>query len=332
MKLDRFRSTRGPLWSELESLVGDAKGKPERLGPRGLLRMGELYRSAAADLAFARSRWPDEALTTRLEALVARSRTLVYDAPTQRGTVRDFFLHGYWRRILERPIPLVVAALLLFGPMIATAVWAASDPGGASNFVPAGMEAITEPKQPGQDLGLSGPEQAQFSSEIFTNNIWVTFLAFVAGIVVALGTSAVLVYNGLFVGALAGLAFDAGNGVPFVELVIAHGVLELSCIVVAGAAGLRLGWALVAPGHRTRVDALRIEGRSAIELVIGTMPWLVLAGLVEGFVTPAGFGLVVNTTIGVLLGALYWVLALRLGGVARTESVPQRRALAFARR
>ena len=92
-------------------------------------------------------------------------------------------------------------------------------------------------------------------------------------------------------GVVGGLAIGSGNGRPFFELVTAHGVLELSCIVVAGAAGLRLGWAIIDPGNRTRGEALREEARAAIEIVLGTAPWLVVAGLVEGFLTPSGTGL-----------------------------------------
>ena len=92
-------------------------------------------------------------------------------------------------------------------------------------------------------------------------------------------------------GVVGGLAIGAGNGRPFFELVTAHGVLELSCIVVSGAAGLRLGWAIIDPGNRTRGEALREEARAAIEIVLGTAPWLVVAGLVEGFLTPSGTGL-----------------------------------------
>ena len=98
-----------------------------------------------------------------------------------------------------------------------------------------------------------------------------------------------------------------------VELIVPHGVLELSCIVVAGAAGLRMGWALVDPGRRPRGQALVTEARAAIELVLGTALWLVVAGLVEGFVTPLGIGVGPALAVGFGLGAVYWALVWRLG-------------------
>jgi uncharacterized membrane protein SpoIIM required for sporulation len=90
-------------------------------------------------------------------------------------------------------------------------------------------------------------------------------------------------------------------------------VLELSGIVVAGAAGLRMGWALIDPGNRTRGEALRSEARAAVEIVLGTAPWLVVAGLVEGFLTPAGAGLDAVLAVGLSLGAVYWGLVLWRG-------------------
>ena len=337
MNLERFTTDREPLWRELDGLVAAARGNAQRLGPERLLRLGQLYRGAAADLAFARRRWPSDPLVPKLDRLVNRARVLVYGAPVKRGSVRSFFGRDYWRRLMERPMLLVLAAVLLFGPMIVTAVWASADPAAASNFVPSGYEQITEPKSEGQDLGLTPGEEAAFSSQIFTNNIQVTFLAFAGGVLAGLGTAYILGYNGLFIGALTGLAFQAGNGVPFTELVIAHGVLELSCIVVSGAAGLRFGWAMIAPGHRPRIEATMDEARHGVEIILGTMPWLVIAGLVEGFVTPAGLGIVVNTIVGVALGALFWGLAFGLGRIRSEETdremaPAQSRALAFARR
>src|SRR5207302_1461837 len=90
-------------------------------------------------------------------------------------------------------------------------------------------------------------------------------------------------FNGVVLGAVAGLMIGAGNWVGFVDLVTGHGVLELSCIVVAGAAGLRLGWSIVDPGRRTRAASLTAEARRTIGIVLGTTPWLVVAGIVEGF-------------------------------------------------
>jgi uncharacterized membrane protein SpoIIM required for sporulation len=283
-------------------------------------RLGALYRASAADLALARRRFAGDPVVARLETLVTRSRPLVYDKARRGGSLAEFAATGYWRRVRERPGLLVVAALLLFGPWVLAAVWAVRDPGAASGVVPSQYRSVTEPRERDTDLGLTTDRQAAFSSEVFTNNIRVTLLAFAGGIAAGLGTAVLLVYQGVLFGAITGLSIWAGNGSFFFELVTAHGVLELSCVVVASAAGLRMGWALVSPGHRRRGVALATEARVAVEIVLGTAPWLVLAGLVEGFLTPRGLGLGPVIVIGVALGAAYWALVLWRGRPPRDDA------------
>jgi uncharacterized membrane protein SpoIIM required for sporulation len=306
--LDAFVATRGPSWGELETLVRAARNRPARLGADGVRRLGTLYREAAADLAIARRAYPGTPVVARLEELVRRARDLVYTTGSAGGTLREFVSHGYWRRVRERPLLLVCAIVLFFVPAFLAGYWAWRDPGAASGLVPGQFQSVTEPRTPGQDLGLSVDEQADMSAQIFTNNIRVTMLAFAGGMLFGLGTVFMLLYNGVVLGAVAGLAIGAGNGRPFFELVTAHGVLELSCIAVGGLAGLRLASGIVDPGNRPRSVALREEARAAVELVLGTAAWLVVAGLVEGFVTPAGTGLTTVLVVGFGLGVLYWGL------------------------
>jgi uncharacterized membrane protein SpoIIM required for sporulation len=155
------------------------------------------------------------------------------------------------------------------------------------------------------------------------NNIKVTAAAFAGGMTFGLLTVLSLVFNGVILGAVAGLLVGAGNWRTFVELVTAHGVLELSCIVVAGAAGLRLGWSLVEPGRLTRVESVIREARRAVGLVLGTAPWLVLAGIVEGFrATWSDLGLPVVVGVGLGLGLLYWGLVWTLGRGPTREPEP----------
>lgn len=315
MNVARFVGGRRLSWEELEGLAQEAGRRPERLGPVRIRRLGALYRAAAADLAYARRSFPGDPVVAQLETLVARTRNLVYDAPTRRLSALTFFGRDYWRLLLSRPLPLLLSALFLFGPWTLTAFWAIRDPGAAGGLAPREYHAVTEPRPEGADLELSPSEQAAFASQVFTNNIQVSLLAFAGGIALGVGTALVLVFNGALLGTVTGLAIGAGNARPFFELVTAHGVLELTCIVIAGAAGLRLGWALVEPGRRTRAAAVTDEARHAVLLVLGTAPWLVLAGIVEGTITPAGLGLPVVIAVGTALGILFWGLALWLGYV-----------------
>jgi uncharacterized membrane protein SpoIIM required for sporulation len=319
MNLERFVRERRTSWNELEGLIASARHRPERLGFDGVRRLGALYRAAAADLSLARRRWPDDPVRSQLETLVAGARQLVYHSEGRRRSALAFFARIYWQRVARAPGFLALSAALLFGPMVVGSLWGVNDPNGAIRFVPREYASVAEP-QPG-DAGRSLPVglRAAFSSAIFTNNVRVSFLAFAGGILLGLGTAAVLLFNGTLLGAIGGLAVQGGNGERLVELVSPHGVLELTCIVVAGAAGLRMGWAVVEPGRMRRVASLVAEARTAVEIVLGTAPWLVLAGLVEGFVTPTGIGLWPALVVGFGLGGAYGLLLWRLGRSPRVE-------------
>jgi uncharacterized membrane protein SpoIIM required for sporulation len=328
MRLDRFVEEREPQWLELEEKLRRARGRPERLGPDGVRRLARLYRAAAADLAVARQRFPGDPVVTRLESLVTRARPVVYSAEPRRAPLLEFFSTVYWRRVRERPLLIAAAWLLMIVPGVLALLWASSDPGSAAGLVP---EQFRHAGDAGGRALESGADQAAFSSGIFTNNIRVAFLAFAAGVLGGLGTAAVLVYNGVLVGTVLGLASGAGNGSRLVELVAPHGFLELSCIAVAAAAGFGLARAVIDPGPRTRAAALADEARRGAEVVLGTVPWLVVAGLVEGFVTPRRIGVGPALAVGIALASAYWLLVLWRGR-AREESgearTPLRAALA----
>src|SRR5690606_21220398 len=121
---------------------------------------------------------------------------------------------------------------------------------------------------------------------------------------------AILVLNGLNIGVAAGLFASAGQLPKFFGLILPHGLLELTAVVIAGGAGLQMGWAVLVPGDRTRPAALAEEGRRSVVLVIGTVAAFVVAGLIEGFVTPAPLPTLVRVAVGALVwGAfLLWVV------------------------
>ena len=286
-----------------------------------MLRLGTRYRAAAADLALARRSFPADPVVARLEQLVGRARSLVYEAPTRRGSVLRFFARDYWRLVAERPLALLVAAILLFAPAVLSASWALRDPGAAIGLVPEEFRRVTESERPWRDL--TPAEQANFTTTVFTNNIRVTLAAFAGGVTFGLLTAAILVFNGVLLGAVGGLMIGAGKVAGFLELVTAHGVLELTCVLVGGAAGLRLGWALVDPATLTRAQSAGREARRTVALAIGTAPWLVLAGFVEGNrARLAEAGVPVVVAVGFALGALFWGLVLWRGRATAGEEEP----------
>jgi uncharacterized membrane protein SpoIIM required for sporulation len=317
MRLDAFITARSDDWHELERLVAEAGRRPDRLPPARVLRLGALYRAAAADLSRLRRRAPGSPETARLEALVGNARHLVYSSRGRTQSILRFYATGYWRLIAARRKQLLIAFVLLFGSAALAALWAAHDPAAATGVVPGQFRPALQPGHPWHDM--SAGEQAAFTTAIFTNNIFVTLSAFAGGITGGIATAFALLYNGLLLGVIGGLMTEAGNGTGFVDLVTAHGVLELSCILVAGAAGLSLGWSIISPGLRTRRASLQREAKQCLLLVVGTAPWLVVAGIVEGNranLAESGLGAVIGTGVG--LGVIFWGLVLWRGR-ARSE-------------
>lgn len=306
MNRERFVSERRAGWEELERLVAGAGRRASSLGPAGVRRLGTRYRSAAADLALARRCFPGDPVVAALEARVGAARRLVYGGEHRALTVGRFLGTRYWQRVRERPALLLAAFLLLIGPGLLAGTWAVRDPARAEGLVPEPMRTVTS--RSSADFGLSADERAAASSQIMTNNIRVTFLTFAGGIAFAVGAAVVLIYNGMMLGAVTGLAIHVGNGRALFEFVLPHGVLELSCIMVAGAAGMRMGWALVAPGRRRRSEALKLEARAAVEVVVGTAAVLVLSGIVEGSLSTTGLDLAPALVVGFGLGAVFWLL------------------------
>jgi len=311
MNLDAFVRSREGAWTELDGLVRKARGRPERLGPDGVRQLGALYRGAVADLARGRSAAPGDPAVRTLEELVNRARATIYVGPPRQGSARQYLARGYWRSVREHGRFVVVAWALLLGSAALATIWAAHDPGAATGVVPGSIAGGGG--GPNKAIGLAAGQAAVLSIAIFTNNIGVTFASFASGILLGIGPAFSLLYNGLLLGAVVGIASATGHGTSAAELILPHGVLELSCIAVAAAAGMRMGWALVEPGSRGRVEALAATAPRSVLLVLATAPWLVLAGMVEGFVTPHHLPLPAAVAIGVGLAAPYWALVVWLG-------------------
>jgi uncharacterized membrane protein SpoIIM required for sporulation len=324
MNLERFESQRGPDWVRLDALLARGSGRRgrRRLGAGGVLELAALYRGAAADLAYARRRFPGDPVVARLEALVLRGRVAVYGRTGRRGSLRAFFARGYWRRLAERPAMVALAWVLLLVPAAAGAVWGLADPGAAVGLVPADFAGAADPPAEGRDFGAA--EGSVFATQVLVNNIQVTLAAFAGGLLFGVGTVFALVFNGLLLGTIGGLAFGAGNGEAFIRLISSHGPLELSCIVVGGVAGLRLGHSLIVPGSRTRLRSLQAEARRSVELAVGTAPWLVLCGFLEGLATGPEIPVVVQAALGLGLAALFWGLVVVRGRQSRARDLARR--------
>ena len=327
MNLNNFLNEGSETWSALERLLDRAGNRPERLGADGVLELGSRYRAAAADLALARRQFAGDPVLDRLEPLVLRARRAIYGERTRTGALREFLLRGYWRDVRAHRREVGVAAIAIFAPALLCAIWAVKDPTAVLAFVPKGFAAAASPHA--RHLSVSLSITAADPVAIPLHNILVTFLTFAAGVTFGLGTLLLLAYNGLTLGVLGGLTIQAGTFPVFVSYIVPHGLLELSCITVAGAAGLRLGGVLIDPGVRPRAQALREEARGAVLMLLGTAPWLIPAGLTEGLVTPRALPDGYALAIGCTLAGAYWgcvLLCGRRGSSARAGTSSQARA------
>jgi len=143
------------------------------------------------------------------------------------------------------------------------------------------------------------------SSIIMTNNLGVTFFAFSLGMLMGIGTGLILILNGLMLGVIAFVFHQHHYGIEFMSTVMIHGTIELSCIFIAGGAGFLLGDAFINPGDRFRKDALVQNGKEAVKLILGIVPWLAIAGIIEGFITPMDLSLPARMAVIIVTGTLF---------------------------
>lgn len=315
----RFVEERTRSWQELEHLLERTGGSDLRaLGVPGARKLGKLYRSVSNDLVRARSEQIDAAITDYLNDLVARSYAMVYaqNQSSRFGTLFRFFASGYPALVrAEAPMMFLSAFLLFGGAGLGAAVYAV-DPDARGVLVPEQHAEMTPDERIAEEEsgdGHGAGEAAQFSSFLFTHNIQVTFMVFALGITAGIGTAAMLFANGVPLGALAAEYHQAGHGLFFWAWILPHGIPELTAIVISGAAGLLLARGMLAPGRRRVRDALIHESKRAARLVVGTMPVLVLAGLIEGTISqlhaplmPYWIKLVFAAVVGV--GLYAWLL------------------------
>ena len=318
---------RREAWAAFTDLV--EKGRThglDRFSEAEVRAFGRLYRGVTADLARARTYGASPGLLEAVERWAGAGHNLLY-----RATGKAAIPLGRWiARALPREVrrhrrPVLLAALLLFGPMLASYAAVRDRPARARAIMPAEMMARAENTARGEInasyIEVSGAQRPALSSALITNNVRVSFLAFAAGLLAGAGTVLILVFNGVLLGAAFGLY--ANNEVLGVILafVSPHGVMELTAICLAAGAGLELGSALLVPGRRTRREALRERGRAGLSLVGGAVLLLIAAGLVEGFYSPSGLPIWAKFAFG---GATALLLAAYFGFAGRGASDPPR--------
>jgi uncharacterized membrane protein SpoIIM required for sporulation len=289
MNIQRWIARREPSWKQLDSLL-------QRVEKRGLKflnaaeihNLASLYRSVSADLARARTQQLGNLMVQNLQSLTSRSYAQIYQGSRRQEwrAIGEFYLWGFPAVVQQSRGYIALATLLL---VIAAAVsWrlAWQDPTYMAMLVPPELLSQVRDRQElwtGRILGI----EPFASTAIMINNIQVSFTALAGGMVAGLGTAYIMLFNGVFLGAIGALVGQNGLAYPFWAFVFPHGALELPAIFLAGGAGFLLARALLFPGRYRLIDALKLYGNQAAQLMFGVVPLLVIAGTIEGFFSPS---------------------------------------------
>ena len=334
----QFESDYGGAWAELDAALTALEGGRSR-GWRGFrkrsapdtpppdaARLALLYRSACEHLALARSRAYPVRLTSRLEALTERAHRLIYRrADYGIARLARLFQIDFPQRVRAHARYVLVAGLVFGLPLVLLGIATYVDPGFILTMHDAqtvrSYETMYGPgaQSIGRERGAD-TDWMMFGYYIM-NNISVAFQCFAGGIFLGIGSLYALAFNGIVAGSLAGYLTARGHGENFYSFVITHGAFELTAIVLAGAAGLRLGHALLAPGRRTRRAALELAARDTAVLVYGVIAMLVIAAGLEAFWSSARW---VTPVAKYTAGAAAWALVIAyLVGQGRPRALPR---------
>ena len=320
VEIDRYIAVHQASWDRLAHLTAKARRGVRRLEPGELDELVALYQRTSTHLSHARTNFRNTALTTRLTRLVAGASGVIYGkrARTLSG-LAEFFRTTFPAAVWDARRFVVVAALLTFLPVAAIGVWIANSDAALEASAP---DALREAyiNEDFESYYSSAPA-GQFATEVTVNNIQVSIFAFAAGIALCVGTAFILVFNGANLGVALGLFAAAGEQPKFWGLILPHGLLELTAVVIAGAAGLRLGWAIIAPGDRRRTEALADAGRRAVVIILGLVAAFITAGIIEGFVTGSSLPTAVRVGIGVTVEAAFLTYIVVQGRAAAARGI-----------
>jgi uncharacterized membrane protein SpoIIM required for sporulation len=295
---------RRPHWDRLSSLLAqsDASGL-DQLSRAELQEMALLYRQVAADLSVLRQDSTSRAYAQHVNQLLARAHHIIYSGRKTTFRALVLFLRDQYPAIFQRQVGYVVASLLIsagFG-LLGAAMTTAS-PEFMRHFVGPEMIATMERHEMWTSSVVSAAPLT--SSAIMTNNIFVSFMTYAGGILFGVGTLWFLFTNGIMLGVIGAACHHYSMSLALWSFVAPHGSLELPSILIAGAAGLRIGHSMLFPGALRWKDSVARGGIEATQLVSGIIPLLVVAGTLEGFFSPSHAPIWLKFTVGGLLFTL----------------------------
>ncbi len=286
------------------------------------------YRRLCQHLALAQERGYSSFLIDSLQQQALRGHQQLYRHRSRLGANLLSFILADFPRLVRAEWPFVlIAGLLFFGSLIGVGVLVHAFPELVYNLIPADqvreMQGMYDPVAGhlGRTTERAASEDWVMFGYYVMHNIGIAFQTFASGLLAGVGSAFFLFYNGLVIGAVAGHLSEIGFGQTFWPFVIGHGAFELSAIALAGAAGLKLGWALIAPGRLTRGEALRLAARKSVLLICGVMLFLLIAAFIEAYWSA-------KTTVTPLtkyaVGAALWALvAMYLLFAGRTRHAPE---------
>jgi uncharacterized membrane protein SpoIIM required for sporulation len=277
---------RKQYWERLEQLLEQTQRRGIRSLDRGELReLGLLYRQAASDLAVLRADTSSVHFARYLNQLLARAHNTIYSGKkTSAVSILHFFRDTY-PAVFRRNLPYCLLAVVLFVVgALAGCVLTLQDPDFQLKVLGSQMVETIRRREMWTHSVVAIKPLA--SSAIMTNNLSVAFTTFAAGITAGLGTIYMIVFNGVLIGVIGAACYLSGMSLQLWSFVAPHGVLELPAIFIAAGAGLRLAAGLLFPGVLPRRESLARAGREAVQLLLGCVPVLFVAGIIEAFLSP----------------------------------------------
>ncbi len=295
---------RRPHWERLSALLAqsDASGLGQ-LSRAELQEMALLYRQIAADLSVLRQDSTSRSYALYVNSLLARAHHIIYSGRKTSLLTLFRFLRDDYPRVFQAQIGFILASLLVFlGGALLGAVVTTAHPDFMRHALGPEMIATME-RHEMWTKSIVGIEP-KATSKIMTNNLSVSFAAFASGIIFGLGSFYAMAFNGLLIGVVGAACHQYGMSVDLWSFVAAHGSLELPSIIIAGAAGFRLGYAMLFPGSLRWKESVAKGGIEATQLVSGIIPLLFIAGCIEGFFSPSAAPVWLKFMIGALLFTL----------------------------
>jgi uncharacterized membrane protein SpoIIM required for sporulation len=312
---DAFVARRKPDWDQLELLLTQAAAW-HRLPPRSISRAAALYRAVCADRMRAQAAGYGVELLALLDGLAARGHNALYSAPPYRLQAVWDLVRADFPRALRRHARFFLLALGLFllPGLVGFGLSYRSRSFALGLLSPEMAEHMEEAYADGFGKGRSESADTMMAGFYVHNNVGIAFRCFATGVLFGLGSMFFLVYNGLQMGAVAGLLTASGRGFNLLTFVASHGAFELTAIVIAGTAGLVMGYALVDTRGRRRFDSLRARARDIVQLVLGAALMLIVAAFIEGFWSPSAIPAPIKLSVA---GGLYLLVTAYLALAGR---------------